>query len=124
MEIGVSSYSYSWYIGKGKLDNLSVIAKAAEMGFEAIEYTVLPGETTEERFALAAQIKAEVARCGIELSAFLRGTTVGYGDAKTAQRLQILKNTGYDGYVDIEFEGYEDCVEELAKGLAFYRSLS
>jgi len=104
MNIGVSSYSYSRYIGKGKLDNLSVIAKAAEMGFEAIEYTVLPGETAEERFALAAQIKAEVARCGIELSAFLRGTAVGY--------------------VDIEFEGYEDCIEELAKGLAFYRSLS
>lgn len=54
---------------------------------------------------------------------FLRGTAVGYGDAKTAQCLQILKNAGYDGYVDIEYEGPEACIEELAKGLAFYRSL-
>lgn len=282
MKIGVSSYSYSQYISKGKLDNLSVIAKAAEMGFEAIEYTMLRGDDAGSRKALAEQIKAEAARCGIELSAyvvgstmlwdtaeeqqaeverlkgeldiaailgvklfrydilgklpphrsfesivenfapamrqvadygqalgiktmienhgqafqdydriekiyhavnhenfgllldlgnflcadqdnvfcvsrlahlafhvhlkdfvkidfysdasrenafgtragnFLRGTAVGYGDAKTAQCLKILKNAGYDGYVDIEFEGPEDCVEELAKGLAFYRSL-
>ena len=53
---------------------------------------------------------------------FLRGTAVGYGAAKTAQCLTILKNVGYDGYVDIEFEGPEDCVAELEKGLAFYKS--
>ena len=53
---------------------------------------------------------------------YLRGTAVGYGDAKTAQCLDILKKVGYDGYVDIEFEGPEDCIEELAKGLAFYKN--
>ena len=37
MKIGVSNYSFMQYIRDGKLDNLSVIAKAAEMGFEAIE---------------------------------------------------------------------------------------
>lgn len=281
MKIGVSSYSYNQYIKDGRLDNISVIKKAADMGFEAIEYIGLPGETTEERHALALQIKEEAAKCGIELSAyvvggclycdtpeaqaaevarlkgeidianllgvklfrydvlgrltacvsiesvvanmapamkeladygqslgimtmienhghvfqdydriemlyhavdhknftllldignflcadqdnvfavsrlarlashvhlkdfvkidfysdedkthcfntrggnFLRGTAVGYGAAKTAQCLTILKNVGYDGYVDIEFEGPEDCVAELEKGLAFYKS--
>ena len=51
----------------------------------------------------------------------LMGTAVGYGDAKTAQCLSILKEAGYDGYVDIEFEGPEDCVAELEKGLKFCR---
>jgi len=88
MNIGVSSYSYSRYIGKGKLDNLSVIAKAAEMGFEAIEYTVLPGETAEERFSLAAQIKAETACCGIELSAYVIGGKM-FWDTKEEQQTEV-----------------------------------
>ena len=282
MKIGVSSYSYTQYIKSGKLDLISVIGKAAEMGFEAIEFTNLPEDTTENRKVLAEQIKEEAARCGIELSAYvsggclvkdtpeeqqaevarlkgeldiaailgvklfrydvvyrlpqyqsfesvvdavvpamreiadygqslgimtsienhghafqdydriekiyhavnhenfgllddignflcadqdnvaavsrlahlarhvhlkdffiqdfysteskenhfrtrggnyLKGTAVGYGNAKTAQCLTILQNAGYDGYVDIEFEGPEDCIEELYKGLEFYRSL-
>ena len=42
MKIGVSSYSYSQYFSKGKLDLITVIQKAADMGFEAIEFTQLP----------------------------------------------------------------------------------
>ena len=54
---------------------------------------------------------------------YLRGTATGYGDAKSAQCLDILKQAGYDGYVDIEFEGPEDCITELEKGLKFIRSV-
>ncbi|MBQ8813415.1 MAG: sugar phosphate isomerase/epimerase [Lachnospiraceae bacterium] len=280
MKIGVSSYSYSQYLKSGRLDLISVIRKAADMGFEAIEYTDLPKDEPENRIALAKQIKAEAAICGLELSAYvvggnllcetdeaqrveierlkgeldiakvlgvklfrydvvrrlplrrsfesvlegvvpamrqiadygqslgimtmienhgyafqdydrvekiyhavnhenfgllldignflcadqdnvmcvsrlahlachvhlkdfdildyysgesaencfktracnlLRGTAVGHGAAKTAQCLSILKEVGYDGYVDIEFEGPEDCVDELERGLAFCR---
>ena len=282
MKIGVNTYSFAQYIKSGKLDQISVIGKAAEMGFEAIEYSGLPGDSMEERKALARQVKAEADRVGIEISAFLssagllrnsaeeqqaeverlkgeldiaailgvklfrhdvvfklplhrsfesvveavvpairqiadygqalgiktmienhgytfqdydrieylyhavnhpnfgllidignflcadqdnvnavsrlahlachvhlkdfsiinyyseppkdkcfrtralnylRGTAVGYGDARAAQCLSILKNAGYDGYADIEFEGPEDCIEELYKGLEFYKNL-
>ena len=71
MKIGVSSYSYSQYLRSDKLDYISVIGKAAEMGFEAIEFSGLPGETYEERTALAHKVKAEAVRIGIEISAFL-----------------------------------------------------
>ncbi len=54
---------------------------------------------------------------------YLRGTATGYGDAKSAQCLEILKQAGYDGYVDIEFEGPEDCITELERGLKFIRSV-
>ena len=70
MKIGVSSYSYSQYLSKGKLDLITVIQKAADMGFEAIEFTQLPEDSTENRQALAEQIKAEAARCSIALSAY------------------------------------------------------
>ena len=52
---------------------------------------------------------------------YLKGTAVGSGEAKAAQCLEILKQAGYDGYVDIEFEGPEDCLEELKKGLEFLK---
>lgn len=280
MKIGVSSYSYAGYMKDGRLDRISVIKKAADMGFEAIEFTDLPNGEPENRIALAKQIKAEAANCGLDLSAYvvggnllcetsearqaeverlkgeldiakmlgvelfrydvvrrlpagrsfeavleevvpamrqiadygrqlgimtmienhgyafqdydrvekiyhavnhenfgllvdignflcadqdnvlcvsrlahlakhvhlkdfviidhyseeskencfktracnyLRGTAVGYGAAKTAQCLEILKEAGYDGYIDIEFEGPEDCVKELERGLTFCR---
>ena len=280
MKISVSSYSFQQYINAGKLAHFDVIRKAHDMGFEAIEYTDLPQSEPENRIALAKQIKAEAANCGLELSAYvvggnllcetpeeqqaeverlkgeldiakvlgvklfrydvvrrlpqhrsfesvleavvpamrqiadygqelgiktmienhgyafqdydrvekiyhavnhenfgllldignflcadqdnvmcvsrlahlachvhlkdfvifdyysgesaekcfktracnlLRGPAVGHGAAKTAQCLSILKEAGYDGYVDIEFEGPEDCVDELKKGLEFCR---
>ena len=281
MKISISSYSFFQYIGSGKLDLLSIIAKAAEMGFDAIEYIDLPGATQEERLALAAQIRAESDKCGLPVSSYvvggnlyqpteeamqaevqrlkdqldiakvlgasvfrfdcfpqlpryttfgavmaaivpgirqiadygkalgivttsenhgqvyqdydriertveavnhdnygvlvdignflcadqnnvqcvsrlahlarhvhmkdfeiidyysdasredafstracnwLRGTAVGYGGAKAAQCLQILKSSGYDDYIVIEFEGPKDCLEEIAKGLAFCKA--
>lgn len=284
MKIGVSSYSFAQYLKDGRLDRISILQKAADMGFEAIEYTDLPEDTTENRLAYARRIKEEADRVGIELSAYvcggnlfcsdslpqaiqsevdrlkgeldiaaalgvklfrydvirklsphtnfesvldavvpamrlladygqalgiitmienhgytfqdydrieklyavmghdnfgllldignflcadqdnvfcvsrlahlarhvhlkdfliydyystypehscfktracnrLLGTAVGYGHAKTAQCLSILKDAGYDGYVDIEFEGPEDCIEELTKSLEYCRKL-
>ena len=280
MKIGVSSYSFSQYLRSGKLDLISVIAKAAELGFEGIEYTDIPGETLEERIALAEQIKAEAEKCGMELTAYvvsggllcdtqeeqdavvakimtnldiaavlgvklfrydpmyklpalmsydegvrriapamrkiadygqklgimtmienhglivqdydrvemlydavnhpnfsllvdignflcadvdnvmcvsrlahlashvhlkdfvkvpfggdhegcfatracnyLKGVAVGDGDAQTAQCLAILEKVGYNGYADIEYEGHEDCIEGLTKGIAYFKSL-
>jgi len=54
---------------------------------------------------------------------YLLGTAVGDGDARSAQCLDILASVGYDGWLSVEFEGPKDCVEEIAKGLAFYRSI-
>lgn len=282
MKIGVSSYSFSQYLSSGRLNLISIIPKAAAMGFEAIEYTSLREESQEKRIALAEQIKEEADCYNIELAAYvcdsklycdtvgeqqteverlkreldiakilgvklfrydviyklpryksfdsvleavvpamrqladygadlgiktmienhglafqdcdriektyhvvnhenfgllidignfldadqdnvfavsrlahlachvhlkdftihdfyaanaggkcyksrgcnlLCGTALGYGDAKAAQCLAILKQAGYDGYVDIEFEGTEDCIAELEKSLAFYKEL-
>lgn len=49
---------------------------------------------------------------------YLRGAIIGHGDAKAFQSIQILKNAGYDGYVTIEFEGMEDNLVGLEKGIA------
>ncbi len=38
---------------------------------------------------------------------YLRGAIVGHGNVPVKQCLSILKNSGYDGFVSIEFEGME-----------------
>jgi sugar phosphate isomerase/epimerase len=40
---------------------------------------------------------------------YLRGAIVGQGDMDTREIVQILWDSGYDGYLAIEFEGIEDC---------------
>lgn len=40
---------------------------------------------------------------------YLRGAIVGHGDIDMRRVLGILKQSGYDGYVSLEFEGHEPC---------------
>ncbi len=48
---------------------------------------------------------------------FLRGTIIGHGDVPVMQCLYALKRAGYDGFITIEFEGMEDCIDGISIGL-------
>ncbi len=48
---------------------------------------------------------------------YLRGAIVGHGDVPVYQCISILKDSGYDGYVTVEFEGLEDPVTGTTYGL-------
>lgn len=52
---------------------------------------------------------------------YLRGAIIGHGDAKVAQSVSILKKYGYDGYLSIEFEGMEDKIVGIERGLCNLR---
>ena len=45
------------------------------------------------------------------------GTVVGEGDIPVKQCLRIIKATGYDGFISLEYEGSEDCISGIARGL-------
>ena len=47
---------------------------------------------------------------------FLRGTIIGHGNVPVLQCMRALKRAGYDGYIAIEFEGMEDCVDGVSIG--------
>ena len=55
---------------------------------------------------------------------YLKGTIIGHGEAHIAQSIAILKRSGYDGYVTVEFEGTEDNLTGIGLGrknlLRFY----
>ncbi|MEH7308315.1 sugar phosphate isomerase/epimerase family protein [Neobacillus drentensis] len=40
---------------------------------------------------------------------YLRGAIVGHGDLNIREILRLVKHSGYDGYLTVEFEGMEDC---------------
>jgi sugar phosphate isomerase/epimerase len=42
---------------------------------------------------------------------YLRGAIVGQGDLDVRTALRIVRESGYDGYLSIEFEGMEPCKE-------------
>lgn len=54
---------------------------------------------------------------------YILGTAAGYGDVKVEQCLKILQSAGYDGYLDIEYEGPEECIEALENGLSFLKNV-
>lgn len=48
---------------------------------------------------------------------YLRGSVIGFGSAKAAQSIRIIKNSGYDGYMSIEFEGGDDNLWALEQSI-------
>ncbi len=75
MKISVSSYSFYQYIGQGKLALTDVIAKAHEMGFEAIEFIDLPG-SYDEQVALAHTLRAQADALGMTINAYTIGANL------------------------------------------------
>ncbi len=47
---------------------------------------------------------------------YLRGSIIGHGDIPVFQCLKIAKDSGYDGYVSVEFEGLEKCIDGIEIG--------
>lgn len=48
---------------------------------------------------------------------YLRGSIVGQGDINIRAIIKLIKESGYDGYVTLEFEGMEECREASKLGM-------
>ena len=70
MKISVSSYSFSQYLNDDRLNLFGAVEEAAKMGFDAIEFTDIPGETHGERLKTAEALKDKAKECGIEINAY------------------------------------------------------
>ena len=86
MKISVSSYSFQQYIAAGKMTQLDCVAKAKEMGFDAIEFIDIAGAPDfEAQKAYAQQIRAEADRVGIPINAYTIGASLYQGSAEKDQ---------------------------------------
>ena len=67
MKIGVSSYSFSRLVRSGELEQIAVIAKAKEIGFDAIEFSTIAVPEGKTLPDFAKEIRDEGARVGIDV---------------------------------------------------------
>ena len=68
MKLAVSSYSFQQYLQDGRLTQLGCIAKAKELGFDAIEFTDLEPPQGISEADYAVQIREECERLGLVVS--------------------------------------------------------
>ena len=53
---------------------------------------------------------------------YLKCTYLGGGDVNVKKCIEVLKRAGYDGYVSIEYEGPNDCIEGIKTGIENLKS--
>lgn len=54
---------------------------------------------------------------------YFGGAVIGEGDIPVKQCLRILKAAGYNGYISIEYEAEEDCIDGISRGLKNLRQM-
>ncbi|MDQ0257973.1 sugar phosphate isomerase/epimerase [Evansella vedderi] len=54
---------------------------------------------------------------------YLRGAIIGHGDINIREVIKLVKQSGYDGYITVEFEGMEDCQLGSRIGMANVKRL-
>lgn len=77
MKVSVSSYSFAQYIREGKMTQLDTVAKAKELGFDAIEFTDIDGKGNYElQLENARKLRAEADRLGMKINAYTIGANL------------------------------------------------
>jgi len=54
---------------------------------------------------------------------YLRGAILGNGDIEMREVLRVIKQSGYEGFLSVEFEGAEDCLKGTSIGLENARNM-
>ena len=94
MKISVSSYSFSQYIRAGKMTQFDTVAKAKELGFDAIEFTDIDGKgDLELQKENARKLRAEADRVGIEINAYTIGACL-YKDSQEEMDAEVERLKG------------------------------
>ena len=96
MKIGVSAYSFAQYVNAGKMTQFDCVAKAAEMGFEGMDFTELKpfdGCTLDDQKRYAEEIRREADRCGIEIVAYTVGANL-YHESEEASEKEVVRLKG------------------------------
>ncbi len=113
----VDDANYGWLVDLGNFicadgDLLSSVRRAAPYAFHvhAKDFLWKSGrEPKPEGWGTSA--------CGN----YWRGTVVGHGIVPIRQDLRTLKNAGYNGYVSLEFEGWEENLQALEVGYRYLK---
>lgn len=79
MKLGVSSYSYSALTGSGKMTQFDIIHKAAEMGFDVIEFAGISVPEGEDKIEFAKKLHEKCVEEKIEMGNYSIAADFIYG---------------------------------------------
>lgn len=54
---------------------------------------------------------------------YIRGTVIGHGVVPVTQIVNGLKKINYDGFITVEFEGAEECLDAIKNGREFLKKI-
>lgn len=134
MKLGVSSYSFSRYLGEGRLDLFGVIRATAEIGFTGIEFTGFgPNGDGQDQIEFAKVVKDACAEAKLEIMSWTIGADFlrndvnaeidrlkGQVDIAAALGAPLMRHDATGGFPDRK-NGLGDYMEALpivAKGYA------
>lgn len=134
MKLGVSSYSFSQLVGKGRMGQLDIIPKAKEMGFEVIEFSTLSLPEGETPLTFAPRLREACDAVGLPITNYTIGADFlngSHGDWKAeverlkdevrvAQLLGVpgMRHDATRGFADGHAGpcGFDDALPTLVKG--------
>ncbi|MBQ3038428.1 MAG: sugar phosphate isomerase/epimerase [Clostridia bacterium] len=122
MKIGVSSYSFQQYLNDGRLDVIGTVAKAKEIGFDAIEFVDfnLKVEKFEEKKALAEKLVEECKKYDIEISAYVGGANLfKEGDELKAEMDRVKTEIDIANTLGVKLYRFDITYGALPMGLSF-----
>ena len=73
MKIGVSSYSFSRLVRTGKMEQIAIIEKTKEIGFDVIEFSTISVPEVKTLADFAAELRTEADRVGLEIANYTIG---------------------------------------------------
>ncbi|MEI7435688.1 MAG: sugar phosphate isomerase/epimerase family protein [bacterium] len=73
MQLGVSSYSFSQLVGNGVMNQLEIIPKAKEMGFDVIEFSTLTLPKGETPLSFAPRVREACDKVGLPIANYTIG---------------------------------------------------
>ena len=92
MKISVSSYSFSKALRAGQLTWEELPEAAHKIGFDAIEFVDLPGDTQADKLALAARLKRAADERGMVINAYTIGANL-FKETKEEADAEVLRLT-------------------------------
>lgn len=118
---GVNHPNYGWLVDIGNFicadeDNLSAVKVAAPYAFHvhAKDFLRKPAD------AVAPGAGWFKSRSGQHI----RGTVVGHGVVPVKECLEVIRESGYQGVVSLEFEGMEENIPAVQAGLDYLRRVT
>lgn len=100
----VNNDNYGWLVDVGN--------------FMSVDADVISSVKTGLPYAFHVHFKDNIFKPGTQVMPYgfrttlhgnyLRSTVIGHGDVPVQQCVRMLKDAGYDGFVTVEFEGWED----------------